>query len=87
LQPIYARLIQLRRRYPGLRSRNIYPSGWSDRQTVFDRDGFGVDRPRQLVVYHRWGPAESSALQRFYIVLNFSYAPQRVTLSFEDNGD
>jgi pullulanase len=86
LLPIYARLIKLRRQYRGLRSRNIYPLGWAEWQTQFDRDGFGVDVARQIVIYHRWGLSEGGARQRFYIVLNFSSVAQRVTVPFGDNG-
>lgn len=86
LRGLYARLIALRKQYRGLRSRFIYPSAWEEWQTRFDNDGFGVDTQRQVVIYHRWGFAENGALQRFYIVLNFSFDTQRVSVPFGDNG-
>jgi len=86
LRAIYTRLVHLRTQLPGLRSRNIYPSAWEEWQTRFDRDGFGVDTERQMVVYHRWGFAANGAQQRFYIVLNFSADAQHVRVPFADNG-
>ena len=40
---------------------------------------------RQLVVYHRWGPAADGRLERFIIVLNFSQQTQPVDVSFPDD--
>lgn len=86
LRAVYARLLALRQQYPALRSRNIYPRAWEEWQTQLDRDGFGVDTARQVVVFHRWGYSDAGALQRFYIGLNFSSDPQRVAMPFGENG-
>lgn len=85
LHALYRQLIKLRKEHPGLRSLNFYPSDWPEQQGALDRNGFGVDVERQIVVYHRWGPAEDGQLERFYIVLNFSDSMQRVELQFPEN--
>jgi hypothetical protein len=83
---LYQRLMQIRRDYPGLRSRNFYPDYWEEWQTRFNPAGFGVDTGKQVLIYHRWGPGTTGGLQRFYIVLNFSAGPQRVSIPFPENG-
>ena len=84
---LYRRLAAIRQAYPALRGRNFYPSPWAEWQTRFNPAGFGVDTERQVVLYHRWGnnPA-TGALQRFYIVLNFSDQPRSVTVPLPANG-
>lgn len=84
---LYQRLMELRRTYPGLRSRNFYPNYWEEWQTQFNPAGFGVDTDKQVIIYHRWEHSEVGKLQRFYIVLNFSYHPQNVTVHFPVNGE
>ncbi len=86
LSRLYRRLIALRQAYPGLRSRNFYPDYWEEWQTQFNAAGFGVDSGRQLLIYHRWGTDAAGTLQRFYILLNFSDAPQSVHLPLPENG-
>jgi 1,4-alpha-glucan branching enzyme len=83
---LYRRLLAIRQQYPGLRSTNFYPSPWSDWQTRFNPAGFGIDTQRQVAIFHRWGSSASGALQRFYIVLNFSSQSQTVRLPLPENG-
>jgi glycosidase len=84
---LYRRLIALRRAHPGLTSQNFYPTGWSESDTQPDGNGFGIDRAKQTVVFHRWGNRPDGRLEKFYVVLNFSNAPQTVSVSFpEDDG-
>ncbi|HEX8969209.1 MAG TPA: alpha-amylase family glycosyl hydrolase, partial [Chloroflexota bacterium] len=83
---LYARLAAIRQQYPGLRSVNFYPDHWDGSQTTFNSAGFGVDTSRQVMLFHRWGPSASGALQRFYIVVNFSAEPRWVTVPFPENG-
>jgi 1,4-alpha-glucan branching enzyme len=82
---LYARLGAIRQQYPGLRSVNFYPSSWDG--STFNAAGFGVDTARQVMLFHRWGTSASGALQRFYVVLNFSNQPQAVTVPFPENGE
>jgi hypothetical protein len=79
-------LLTIRHEYAGLRSTNFYPSPWADWQTQFNSAGFGVDTARQVAIFHRWGSSNSGALQRFYVVLNFSDQPQQVRVPFPANG-
>ena len=83
---LYRRLIEIRRDYPALRSRNFYPEDWEEWQTRFNPAGFGVDTERQVVIYHRWGTGPAGQLQRFYIVLNFSSSPQAVRVPLPEDG-
>jgi pullulanase len=83
---LYRRLAAIRQQYPGLRSTNFYPDHWDESQTSFNSAGFGVDTERQVVLYHRWGQSATGALQRFYVVLNFSPQPQSVRVPFPENG-
>jgi 1,4-alpha-glucan branching enzyme len=83
---LYKRLIEIRKKYAGLRLTNFYPETWEPWQTRFNPAGFGVDTEKQVVIFHRWGHDNSGALQRFIIVLNFSAQPQRVTVQFPENG-
>ena len=80
------REMRLRARHPGLRSPNVYPAGWDGDRTRLDDAGFGFDRERNLVVYHRWGEDGAGRLERFYIVLNFSPSTQHVGFEVPDGG-
>jgi glycosidase len=82
---LYRTLIALRRGHAGLTSLNFHPTGWSESEAMPDRDGFGIDRGRQTVVFHRWGNASDGRLEKFYVVLNFSSGPQTVSVSFPEN--
>ncbi|HEY5915029.1 MAG TPA: alpha-amylase family glycosyl hydrolase [Verrucomicrobiae bacterium] len=82
---LYQRLVDLRRKNPGLVSPNFHPSAWDESQTQPDAFGFGINQAQQTVVYHRWGLAADGRLEKFYIVLNFSTWPQTVSLSFPEN--
>jgi hypothetical protein len=68
----YQQMMKIRRDHPVLGASNFYPSDWKDEWTKFDENGYGIDRDRNLVVYHRWGVNTGNNLERFYIVLNFS---------------
>jgi 1,4-alpha-glucan branching enzyme len=83
---VYAKLIAIRKAHPGLRSNDIYPSGWETWQTQFNSAGYGLDAERQLVIYHRWGRTEDGTLERFIIALNFSAEEQYVDLPFSTDG-
>jgi hypothetical protein len=83
---LYTRLAQLRQAYPGLRSSNFYPDVWEEWQSQLNPAGFGVDTARQIVIFHRWGESAAGALQRFYVVLNFSPTALWVRVSLPANG-
>lgn len=86
LARITAKLIALRKAYPGLRSNDIYPDHQEDWQTRFNPEGYGVDVAKGVVIFHRWGPGENGTLQRFIVALNFSPVPQTVDIPFSENG-
>jgi hypothetical protein len=79
-------MIEIRRQHPGLRSLNFYPRDWDEGWTQRDPQGFGIDRARNIVVYHRWGDDGSGRLERFYVALNCSADPQRISFEVPDIG-
>ncbi|SRR6266508_3843051 len=83
---LYAKLIAVRKAHAGLRSDNIYPSGWETWQTRFNPEGYGVDVAQEVVIYHRWGNDVDGILERFIIVLNFSPQARYVDIPFSANG-
>ena len=82
----YAFLARLRREHPALRTSTFYPDAYDERWTHFSPEGYGVDVDRQVVIYHRWGPAPGAGQERFLIVLNFSGSDQAVDVPFPGNG-
>jgi len=86
LRGLIARLAQIRREHPALRSRNFYPDAWDEQQGAFNEAGFGVDTNRQVVIYHRWTQDPSGSVERFIVVLNFSGFDQWVDIPFSVNG-
>jgi 1,4-alpha-glucan branching enzyme len=82
----YAFLARIRREHPALRSSNFYPDSYEERWAHFSPDGYGLDEDKQVVIYHRWGPAPDGGLERFIIVLNFSGSDQSVDVPFSTNG-
>ena len=82
----FRRLMRIRQSHPGLRSPNFYPSAWDDGWTRPNPHGFGIDRARNLVVYHRWGEDGGGRLERFYVVLNFSQQTHHVAFEVPDGG-
>jgi pullulanase/glycogen debranching enzyme len=89
-QTIYAKyqfLLQLRRNHAGLRTPNFYPDNYDQQWNHFSPDGYGLDVDKQVVIYHRWGPAAAGPLERFIVVLNFSAWPQTVNIPFPANGN
>lgn len=86
LLSLYRRLIDIRKKHPGLTSPNFHPRSWDESWSLPNADGFGIDVGRQVVVYHRWGNAADGRLEKFYVVLNFSQSPQWVDMSFPEDG-
>jgi glycosidase len=86
LRGLYKKLIEIRQKYPGLRSDNVYPVDWPNDQTQFNSAGYGIDRDSGIVIYHRYGNDRAAKLQLFIIVLNFSQAKKTVSVPFPDNG-
>ncbi|MGF1524846.1 MAG: hypothetical protein ACFBSF_21175 [Leptolyngbyaceae cyanobacterium] len=86
LRGIYKKLNQIREDHPGLRSDNVYPRNWPDGQSTLNAEGYGVDRDRGLVIYHRYGDDSTGNLQRFIVVLNFSQRDASVSVPFSTNG-
>lgn len=79
---LYRRLIRIRRQHPGLSSSNFHPRFVDASALGFDADGFGMDRGRQLLVFHRWGEGADGALERFIVVVNFSPQTHWVDVPF-----
>jgi 1,4-alpha-glucan branching enzyme len=86
LRDKYALLAGIRRAHPALRTPNFYPDFYDERWTHFSPEGYGIDVDKQVVIYHRWGPAGDGGLERFIIVLNFSASDQYVDVPFSTNG-
>jgi 1,4-alpha-glucan branching enzyme len=86
VRPKYALLARIRREHPALRTANFYPDAYDERWAHFSPEGYGVDVDRQVVIYHRWGPASDGPLERFLVVLNFSGDDQYVDVPFPGNG-
>ena len=84
LRARYQQVIRIRRDHPGLRSPNFHPAHWDESRTERDEHGFGIDRNRNVLVYHRWGDDGAGRTERFYVVLNFSQETRRA--SFEVPG-
>lgn len=82
----YQQMIQIRKNYAGLRSSHFYPQAWDEGWTELNQQGFGIDRGRNVVVYHRWGDDGMGHLEPFYIVLNFSQQTQHVAFEVPDAG-
>jgi pullulanase len=78
---LYKTATELRKSHKGLRSPNFYPTNWDEKQTSLDAHGFGIDRARNVLVYHRWGEDGTGRTERLYVALNFSQVNQ--TVSFE----
>jgi pullulanase len=83
---LYQKMIRIRRDHPGLRSSNFYPNGWKEGWTQPNPQGFGIDRNRNVVVYHRWGDDGKGQTEYFYVVLNFSGETREVSFEIPDGG-
>lgn len=86
LRGLYKKLIEIRKKYPGLRSDNVYPVDWPNDQTKLNPEGYGIDQDSGIVIYHRYGNDGAAKLQLFIIVLNFSQNKKTVSVPFPDNG-
>jgi pullulanase len=82
----YQMMISLRKQHPALRSSNFYPSNWDESFTQLNPDGFGIDRDRNIVVYHRWTPSPDGKTDRYYVALNFSQGDQVVSFAVPNSG-
>lgn len=78
------KLARLRNTYPSLRSSHYYPEHYSD---YFNNQGYGIDRNKGVVIYHRWGTNDRENLERFIIILNFSHAHMWVDIPFSCKGE
>jgi pullulanase len=83
---LYQKLIRIRNEHPGLRSPHFYPSGYDERQTRFNPEGYGVNVEKGIVIYHRWGDGLDGQPEKFIVVLNFSAVDQWVDIPFPLNG-
>lgn len=83
---LYSKLIAMRKAHPSLSSINFHPA---DERWQCDHfiDGYGFDKKKQVVIYHRWGNGADGRLERFIAVLNFSGQDQYVDIPFSVNGE
>lgn len=80
LYNLYSQLIRIRNEHPALRSANFFPP-------LFNHpDGYGAFTDRDVVVFHRYGPAAGGSFERFIIVINYSDFDQSVDIPFSLNG-
>ena len=86
LRDRYSFLMGLRQQHKGLRSPNFYPNDYDLSWSAFSPSGYGIDEQRQIIIYHRWGPADDGMLERFMVVLNFSDMTQYVDVPLSTNG-
>ncbi|GAB1542828.1 alpha-amylase family glycosyl hydrolase [Scytonema sp. NUACC21] len=86
LYNFYKKLIKIRKDFPGLRTPFFHPDNYNEGFRRFDRDGFGVDTDRQIIIYHRWGTGKDRSNERFIIVLNCSPTKHFVDVPFPFNG-
>jgi 1,4-alpha-glucan branching enzyme len=77
---LYKWLIDIRKRHPALRSPNFFPYPFNH------PDGYGAFPDQDVVVYHRWGPAEGGRFERFIIIVNYSDFDQRIDIPFATDG-
>jgi 1,4-alpha-glucan branching enzyme len=86
LRWLHGHLLDIRARYPALRSPNLYPVEHHEEWQCFNPEGHGVCVHKDVVIYHRWGQAEDNALERFTVVINFSDYDQWVDIPLPVNG-
>jgi len=82
----YQTMMAIRKQHPALRSKNFYPTDWDESWTQLDSNGYGIDRDRNLVVYHRWDQSPDGKTDRYYVVLNFSQSDQKFSFAVPNNG-
>jgi hypothetical protein len=84
---LYRKLIAIRGAHRGLSAPHFYPGGWHDDGTLPDPHGFGIDRGRNVIVYHRWTQDDAGAVTaRYYVALNFSNETRHVSFEAPDAG-
>lgn len=81
LYGLYRKLIDIRKRFPSLRSPNFFPYPGND------PDGYGVFSAIGVVIYHRWGSGQDGGLERFIIVINYAAVDRWVDIPFSSNGN
>jgi len=82
----YQAMMAIRKQHPALRSGNFYPPDWDESVTQRDPNGFGIDRDRNIVVYHRWADAPGGQIERYYVALNFSQSDEPVSFAVPNSG-
>jgi pullulanase len=88
LYALYALLAGIRATRPALRTGGFYPWPYYDGEVNLNRNGYGVDSERRLVIYHRWGPAsDATRTERIVVALNFSDQDQMADIPFPANGE
>ncbi len=83
---LYSKLMKLRGQHPALRGPYFYPDKWDSGATAFDANGYGIDREKNLVVYHRWGAVSPGKTEYLYVALNFSGDDQEISFAVPFDG-
>lgn len=86
LTALYKKLTKIRQEFPGLKSSFFHPDNYDKSFTRFDKDGFGFDAERQIIIFHRWGEGKDGHTERFIVVLNCSPTKHFVDVPFPFNG-
>jgi 1,4-alpha-glucan branching enzyme len=77
---LYKKLIRIRNDHSALRSANFFPFPFNH------PDGYGSFPEKDVVVFHRYGPAADGRLERFIVVINYSDFDQFVDIPFSVDG-
>jgi pullulanase/glycogen debranching enzyme len=86
LRQFYKKLIGIRAAHPALRGQLFYPDPYDEQWSHFNGEGYGIDVDKAIAIFHRWGSDEQGRLERFIVVLNFSFSDRTVDVPFSANG-
>ncbi len=77
---LYAKLCQIRKNHPALRSSNFFPASQNH------LDGYGAITDKDVVIFHRYGDGEHETFERFIIIINYSDYDHFLDIPFSVNG-
>jgi pullulanase len=83
---LYRKLMEIRKNHPGLSSSNFHPREWDEGWTLPNPDGYGINREKNTVVYHRWLDQGPGRLERYYVVLNLSQETRQCAFRVPEQG-
>jgi hypothetical protein len=77
---LYKKLIRIRKEHASLRSGNFFPFPFNH------PDGYGSFPEKDVVIFHRYGPAADGQVERFIIAINYSDFDKFIDVPFSVNG-